>query len=886
MSTFDKTRSMKSGPTQKAVTDGESRACTQSVADAWDNFQTNPTDANFHGFHALTSGLVYTICYRILNENVDEAQDAFQSVYSSLMEEVRSAGGRIPKEEIEIELRRLARRQADTRRKRISRGRGRVVPLDEIDLPESNRPSARENLSHQEIQSLLSEILETLPDTLRLPIVLYYYHGMTQQEIAEVVGSSRSKVTKTIHKGLELLRARLRKEGIRDAQLAVILLPRAAHWLEPPAALSAESVLSGMADSACATSGAIETAGTSSSFVGAGGISVKKLAVAAIVLLGLFGLFFTVRVRIGNPVAPPPPTQAGPTFTEDIASAPPTEPIGEQPVVNSEANPSAMADAPAAARGLFGRVVSLYTQQPLEGVTVQLRKATRGAVTDDSPLDTILTDARGEFRFEAGESGYYAIKALASDPWQSVLRETYVRGDSENRMPDIELYRLGMIRGRVVQSPDREGIPGLRIQLVNALNRDWPETTTDAQGSFEFAGLTWTHYDLWILERNSFAVRVDLTRGETREIEIPFAAAVLQGRIYREQQPYGFAEVRIYPEGSDLDASQVCATRLDGTYRLGGLAPGRYRIEATSQETSLKRQKAVEWVDVGEEGIAENDLALPSGVLGGRVVDEQDTPASGALVLIRDSREDSPAALALAPLREIRTHADGGFSVTGLPPGEYWATALNASGQRSRAVRVRVPASGLSPPVHLAMQSTTGADLISKVYDGQNGQPLADAWCFVSSLDGPCEHRGIRGDDGVLRIASLPAGDYEVEIGAYGYCSSVHRVSITPEKPVVLRDTLYEAGAFRWTFKTREGDPEPGVACWIAPCDNFITDKARQGETNADGCWIVRGLHPGNYRATAVLPEGEISEVVTIRPRDITSRRIFTSAKKIATHAK
>jgi len=274
-------------------------------------------------------------------------------------------------------------------------------------------------------------------------------------------------------------------------------------------------------------------------------------------------------------------------------------------------------------------------------------------------------------------------------------------------------------------------------------------------------------------------------------------------------------------------------------------------------------------------------MILPSGVLGGWVTDEHDAPASGALVVIRDCTGDSPAALALSPVHEVRTQADGTFTADGLPPGEYWVTAMNPPEQRSSPMRARVPESGHSSPVRhvLGPGSGSGGEVISMVFDAQTGRSIPNAWCFLVSPDGPCEHRGVRGDDGVLRIAPLPAGEYEVEVGAYGYSSHVHRVKIAAEKPCVLRDTLHAAGAFRWTFKTVEGYPEAGIECQLKPRDNFIHGNDRRGATGRDGCWVVRGLYPGDYIAKAWLPQGEMSEVVTIRARDITARRFFTAVK-------
>ncbi len=73
-----------------------------------------------------------------------------------------------------------------------------------------------------EIAPLLHTALGGLPDDLRLPLVLLYLQGRTQQDVATELAVSQATVSRRASEGIEHLRTTLRRMGVQAAAAAMI----------------------------------------------------------------------------------------------------------------------------------------------------------------------------------------------------------------------------------------------------------------------------------------------------------------------------------------------------------------------------------------------------------------------------------------------------------------------------------------------------------------------------------------------------------------------------------------------------------------------------------------------------------------------------------------
>jgi RNA polymerase sigma-70 factor (ECF subfamily) len=75
-------------------------------------------------------------------------------------------------------------------------------------LDESAEPTALERLHDPMLSSYLARMVASLPEKLRIVLILRYQEGMEPEEIAQVLGLHVSTVKSQISRGVELLRAK------------------------------------------------------------------------------------------------------------------------------------------------------------------------------------------------------------------------------------------------------------------------------------------------------------------------------------------------------------------------------------------------------------------------------------------------------------------------------------------------------------------------------------------------------------------------------------------------------------------------------------------------------------------------------------------------------
>jgi RNA polymerase sigma factor (sigma-70 family) len=153
---------------------------------------------------ARHGSLVLGLCRRLLG-NVHDAEDVFQAAFFVL---ARKAATIHKPESLSCWLHGVAYRlalkaRAEAERRRLHERKAVLVSESEdVDL------------SWREVRGLLDEELQRLPEKLRLPLVLCYLEGLTQDEASLRLGWSRSTLKRRLEAGRERLRLRLTRRGV------------------------------------------------------------------------------------------------------------------------------------------------------------------------------------------------------------------------------------------------------------------------------------------------------------------------------------------------------------------------------------------------------------------------------------------------------------------------------------------------------------------------------------------------------------------------------------------------------------------------------------------------------------------------------------------------
>ena len=100
-----------------------------------------------------------------------------------------------------------------------------VLTLDGVDLVElagegEGAERADDRVVRQDLSRAVARAMRVLPEEQRAAIVLKEYHGLTFQEIADLLGCPLSTVKTRLYQGLTVLRKELARSGIRPAASA------------------------------------------------------------------------------------------------------------------------------------------------------------------------------------------------------------------------------------------------------------------------------------------------------------------------------------------------------------------------------------------------------------------------------------------------------------------------------------------------------------------------------------------------------------------------------------------------------------------------------------------------------------------------------------------
>jgi RNA polymerase sigma factor (sigma-70 family) len=176
--------------------------------------------------------MVLGVCRRALG-HLQDAEDACQATFLIL---ARKAGSIRKRESVASWLHGVAYRVAMNLRRRRGRRRAQAAGLVDVAQPDGTTA-----LTWREVQDVLDEELERLPERLRVPLLLCYWEGKTRDEAAQELGWTAGTFRGRLDRGRHLLRARLTRRGVTlpAALLATAIVPKAA-----PAALPAALAVS------------------------------------------------------------------------------------------------------------------------------------------------------------------------------------------------------------------------------------------------------------------------------------------------------------------------------------------------------------------------------------------------------------------------------------------------------------------------------------------------------------------------------------------------------------------------------------------------------------------------------------------------------------------
>jgi hypothetical protein len=379
-------------------------------------------------------------------------------------------------------------------------------------------------------------------------------------------------------------------------------------------------------------------------------------------------------------------------------------------------------DAPIAGAAA-GSVVDEFGE-PVEGIAVRLwrvRFAEGRNVAEPSVL-VRRTDDRGQFRLAHVPPGRYL---LAATDGQGAFAPVYFPGTTSptNAVPFTVGRSQEVSAATITYTRTREGrVAGTALdprggtlrgsvtlvasQRSGAIALPARMTETDENGGFEFRNVppgeyvvratSPSHGSMRMQTLEAFGAQfVTVGGADAAPITIPTsAAATVSGRVVVEGErsaalPDGFfVTATPDPDGGPIGRwSFEARFTPEGVFEMRGLA-GTYRLTALAPPGWWVKSIAVGGIDVLLEPIrfggpddSRNDVTVVvapgAAAVNGRVTDDDGRAADDYRVVMFST--ESRQWVGRTPFVRIGAgpETDGGFSIRDLPPGEYWAVAVD-----------------------------------------------------------------------------------------------------------------------------------------------------------------------------------------------------------------
>ncbi|RKG68711.1 hypothetical protein D7W79_33780 [Corallococcus exercitus] len=296
-------------------------------------------------------------------------------------------------------------------------------------------------------------------------------------------------------------------------------------------------------------------------------------------------------------------------------------------------------------------------------------------------------------------------------------------------------------------------------------------------------------------------------------------------------------ELEAWQSADAPDDERVYATSDErGNFRIDGLAPGAYLLEARAPGYARVVMSRLRITTDGPLTLA---LRLAS-VIEGFVVDAKGLPAADAEVRVGGN-----------PSQVVTTGAQGGFSVE-VEPGAHPLSARRGEESGALDLPVLCVAGGTVRDVRI--QLGPGAVLEGRVVEEPSGGPVAGARVEVS-LSGGDGDPGVALSDaeGHFLVRGLAPGSYDAKVTAPGYSPAVRRgLTVTQGERFPVELTLSGTGAVEGQVRDRNGAPVAearisGANRWSDGADA----KPIEARTDADGHYRLEGLAMGRLSLSA-----------------------------------
>jgi RNA polymerase sigma factor (sigma-70 family) len=409
--------------------------------------------------------MVYRVCWRVLQQ-AEDTEDAFQATFLLLARRLETVRKR---DSLASWLHGVAHRVALDAKAQAARRR-----RHEARAADNSHPGPPEEITWGELRTVLDAELGRLPEKWRLPLILCYLEGRSQEEAATHLGWSKSTLLRRLEEARAALGRRLTRRGVVwPAALSAVLLSDCVA----PAALAPRLVSSTVEAAASIATGqaalpavvSAKVAALTEGVVNAMFASKVKIAAAMLLLVGALsaGIWF---LGTGGPAI----QGQEPKQSSEAAKKSPEKPTQSSEDAKDKPKPEVKPVA-VTEKAAINRLDWDAKGETVVTVGFTFEVAERAGPNGQNPQKVLVPNSTiklwdattGELKRSLGEEKGILIRALALSPDRKTAVVTTIKFTDENGKPlggsrgTEEVRLMDAEKWELKRKVDSDGVDGL-----------------------------------------------------------------------------------------------------------------------------------------------------------------------------------------------------------------------------------------------------------------------------------------------------------------------------------------------------------------------------------------------------------------------------------------
>lgn len=453
------------------------------------------------------------------------------------------------------------------------------------------------------------------------------------------------------------------------------------------------------------------------------------------------------------------------------------------------------------------------------------------------------SDEDGAFSIADVSPGPVRVHAQAPRRQPAELAGLEAKAGQDLSGVDVVLRPGASVEGRVL-APDGTPVRAAEVSVTQASPNDFASfnpfsATTDGDGRYQIDGVP--------PGPQTLEARAEGYRRTARDVEVAAGTSTVDFRLERGLEvsgrvvddagnPVPGVQIILVAGRNFMDAPRGSSGG-DGTFRLGGVQDGTYRISA-HKEGYMAFDPQAQTVTVAGAPVSGLEVKLSAG---GTLV--------GKLSGLDLSQLSRVVILADGTLNRGRVDPEGNYRIEHISPGTWTVSATVPDTPLHAGGKVKLEPG--APEARLDLQFGGGRELRGVVLS--NGTPLAGASLAVTAAGTTTLQTAVTDHQGGFRFGGLEDGSYKLDVSSPRGAQHQEIVEIAGDREI--RVELRTASLAGRVIDAQDTSPVPGVqisiqstAEGVLPTFNNVTSDAKGAFRIlevGDGSWKLRAAREG-----------------------------------------